>query len=49
MQFHPEATADLFGIVWGERDRERAANYRALPGTERVLLNFLTGTGVLAA
>ncbi len=49
VQFHPEATADLFGIVWGERDRERAANYRALPGTERVLLNFLTGTGVLAA
>ncbi len=49
VQFHPEATADLFGIVWAQNHPERAANYRPLPGTERMLLNFLTGTGVLPA
>ncbi len=48
VQFHPEATADLFGIVWARRDPAKLANYRPLPGTERMLLNFLTGTGVLA-
>jgi GMP synthase-like glutamine amidotransferase len=48
VQFHPEATADLFGIVWSRRDPAKVANYRLLPGTERMLLNFLTGTGVLS-
>ncbi len=47
VQFHPEATADLFGIVWGTRDPAKVANYRPLPFTERLLLNFLTGTAVL--
>lgn len=49
VQFHPEATADLFGIVWARRDITRVPNYRPLPFTERMLLNFLTGTGVLTA
>ena len=49
VQFHPEATADLFGVVYAARDPAKLANYRPLPGTERMLLNFLTGTGVLPA
>jgi GMP synthase-like glutamine amidotransferase len=48
VQFHPEATADLFGAVWGKLDPAKAANYRLLPGTERMLRNFLVGTGVVA-
>lgn len=47
VQFHPEATADLFGAVWGALDPAKAANYRVLPGTERMLRNFLAGTGVV--
>ena len=48
VQFHPEATADLFGIVYATRDPAKLANYHLLPFTERMLLNFLTGTGVVA-
>lgn len=48
VQFHPEATADLFGVVWATRDPAKVANFRPLPFTERMLLNFLTGTGVVA-
>ncbi len=48
VQFHPEATADLFATVYGDQP-EVLARYRLLPGTERMLLNFLTGTGVVKA
>jgi GMP synthase-like glutamine amidotransferase len=48
VQFHPEATADLFGAVWARSDPAKLLNYRPLPGCERMLLNFLAGTGVLA-
>ena len=48
VQFHPEATADLFATVYGDQP-EVLARYRLLPGTERMLLNFLIGTGVLPA
>ena len=47
VQFHPEATGDLFSTVYARRDPAKVANYRPLPFTERLLLNFLTGTGVL--
>ena len=47
VQFHPEATADLFGAVYAKRDPAKLANYRVLPGTERMLLNFLVGTNIL--
>ena len=49
VQFHPEATADLFGRVWARRDPTKVPNCRPLPGAERMLLNVLTGTGVLVA
>ena len=48
VQCHPEATVDLFATVYAGRDPGKLANYRPLPFTERMLLNFLTGTGVLA-
>ncbi len=48
VQCHPEATVDLFATVYAGRDPAKLANYRPLPFTERMLLNFLTGTGVLA-
>jgi len=48
VQFHPEATADLFGAVWAELDPPKAANYRPIPFCERMLANFLAGTGILA-
>jgi GMP synthase-like glutamine amidotransferase len=49
VQFHPEATADLFGAVWARLDPPTAANYRPIPFCERMIANFLTGTGVVAA
>ncbi len=47
VQFHPEATADLFGAVWAASEPERAAAYRPIPFCERMLGNFLSGTGVI--
>ena len=49
VQFHPEATADLFCAVWAKSDPAKTANYRLIPDCERMLLNFLVGTGVLPA
>jgi GMP synthase-like glutamine amidotransferase len=49
VQFHPEATADLFAAVWAKADPAKLPNYRLVPGTERMLLNVLRGTGVVAA
>ena len=48
VQFHPEATADLFATVYADQPDVRA-RYRVLAHTERMLLNFLTGTGVVPA
>ena len=48
VQFHPEATADLFATVYAN-EPEVLARYRVLAHTERMLLNFLTGTGVIQA
>jgi|GEM_PF-640516 len=47
VQFHPEATVDLFAVVWANTKPEYLANYHPLPFCERMLANFLAGTGVL--
>jgi GMP synthase-like glutamine amidotransferase len=47
VQFHPEATADLFGAALTPASRTSRARFRVVPGTERMLRNFLVGTGVV--
>ena len=48
VQYHPEATVDLFGVIWARRDPAKLPNFRPLECPERMLRNFLTGTGVVA-
>jgi hypothetical protein len=39
----------VFGAVWAGTDPAKAANYRPIPFCERMMANFLAGTGVVTS
>jgi GMP synthase-like glutamine amidotransferase len=47
VQFHPEMTCDRMAMCWLEENPSYAALYTFVVGAERMIGNFLTGTGVL--
>ncbi|WP_264715135.1 type 1 glutamine amidotransferase [Limobrevibacterium gyesilva] len=47
VQFHPELTADAFATFWAREDPAKAALYPPIPFCERMVQNFLAGTGVM--
>lgn len=47
VQFHPEMTCDRMAMCWLEENPANAALYSFVVGAERMIGNFLTGTGVL--
>lgn len=48
VQFHPETTCDRMATCWMEIDRIQATEYRFIVGSDRMILNFLTGTGLIS-
>jgi GMP synthase-like glutamine amidotransferase len=46
-QFHPEATAESMIVSWRPTHPEFADNYRPLADGNRLLANFLSGTGIV--
>lgn len=49
VQFHPEATAAAMADSWRPTHPEFARSYRPLNGGNRLLRNFLRGTGIVPA
>jgi GMP synthase-like glutamine amidotransferase len=47
VQFHPETTCDRMATCWAEIDMRQAARYSFIPGCERMIGNFLRGTGLI--
>lgn len=47
VQFHPEMTCDRMASCWLALDPIRAQEYTFVVGAERMIENFLVGTGVL--
>lgn len=47
VQFHPESTCDRMATCWAEVDPAQGAAYTFIPGCERMIGNFLTGTGLV--
>lgn len=47
VQFHPEMTCDRMAMCWLEENPANAALYTFVVGAEKMIGNFLTGTGVI--
>jgi len=47
VQFHPETTCDRMATCWSEIDPMQAARYNFIPGCERMIGNFIVGTGLV--
>lgn len=47
VQFHPETTCDRMATCWAEIDPAQASRYSFIPGCERMIGNFIVGTGLL--
>jgi len=47
VQFHPETTCDRMATCWAEINPAQSARYSFIPGCERMIANFISGTGLL--
>jgi hypothetical protein len=47
VQCHPELTADVFAAYWAGSDPSKAELYTPILLCERMVKNFLVGTGIL--